>query len=159
MAKFVYTPLLANTHFHVDTTMKSRQHIIFAPLTSTLVALRPQTPPDIDRDYLCNRHMKRFRFYRTQWIETVAVNPIHSICGNFNFATEAPPCSVERSILPLPGILTSRNTIGRKVDMLCEAKTIVIGRGDAGMHKKSAKKYPYFQPILYFCLLVALLAL
>ena len=43
--------------------------IIFAPLTSTLVALRPQTPPNIDRDYLCNRHKKRFRLYRTQQIE------------------------------------------------------------------------------------------
>ena len=62
--------------------------------------------------------------------------PFHSICGNFNFATEAPPCSVEQSMLPLPDIVTSGNTIGRKVDVLCEAKTIVIGRGDAGRHKK-----------------------
>ena len=136
LVKFVYTPLLKKPQFHVDITMKSRQHIIFAPLTSTLVALRPQTPPDIDRDYLCNRHMKRFRFYRTQWIETVAVNPFHSICGNFNFATEASPCSVERSMLLLSDIVTLGNTIGRKVDVLCEAKTIVIGQGDAGRHKK-----------------------
>ena len=90
LGELLHSPWLANTHFHVDTTMKSRQHIIFAPLTSTLVALRPQTPPNIDRDYLCNRHMKRFRLYRTQWIETEAVNPIHSICGNFNLATERP---------------------------------------------------------------------
>ena len=86
--------------------------------------------------------MKRFTLYRTQWIETVAVNPIHSICGNFNLATEAPPCSVERSMLLLPDIVTLRNTIGRKVDVLCQAKTIVIGRGDAGRHKKTAKKTP-----------------
>ena len=102
--------------------------------------------------------MKRFRLYRTQWIKTEAVNPIHSICGNFNLAAEAAPCSVERSILPLPDIATSRNTIGRKVDVLCEAKTIVIGRGDAGRHRNTAKKYTFFQPILYFCLLIALLA-
>ena len=56
--------------------------------------------------------MKRFRLYRKQWIETEAVNPIHSICGNFNLAAEAAPCSVERSMLPLPDAVTLRNTIG-----------------------------------------------
>ena len=133
---------LANTHYHDVCTTKSQQRIISAHLTPTLVAPRPQTPPNIDRDYLCNRLMKRFRLYRTQWIETEAVNPIHSICGNFNLATEASPCSVGRSMLPLPGVVTLRNTIGRKVDALCEAKTIVIGQGDAGRHKKSAKNTP-----------------
>ena len=61
-------------------------------------------------------------------------------------------------MIPLPDIVTLRNTNGRKVDMLCEAKTIVIGRGDAGRHTKTAKKYTNLQPTLYVWLLIALLA-
>ena len=99
LVELVYTPWLANTHFHVVCTIKSRQHIIFAPLTSTLVALRPQTPPNIDRDYLCNRHMKRFRLYRTQWIETEAVNPINTILRKFHPRHGSAPM-LDRTVYP-----------------------------------------------------------
>ena len=99
LIRLAYPPWLANTHYHDACITKSQQRIIFSPLTSTLVALRPQTPPDIDRDYLCNRQMKRFRLYRTQWIETEAVNPIHTILRKFHPRHGSAPM-LDRTVYP-----------------------------------------------------------
>ena len=90
---------------------ENRQHIIFAPLTPTLVTLRPQTPTNIHRDYLCNRRMKCFGFYRMQRIKSDAVNPIISSCRNINLAAKAAPCSVARSMPPPPDVCPSMCTI------------------------------------------------
>ena len=97
--RIIALPLAGEHPFPRQHHNENRQHIIFAPLTSTLVALRPQTPPNIDRDYLCNRHMKRFRLYRTQWIETEAVNPIHTILRKFHPRHGSAPM-LDRTVYP-----------------------------------------------------------
>ena len=109
--RIIALPLAGEHPFPRRHHNENRQHIIFALLTPTLVTLRPQTPTNIHRDYLCNRLMKCFGFYRMQRIKSDAVNRINSSCRNINHAAKAAPCSVARSMPPPPDVCPSMCTI------------------------------------------------